>query len=61
MIRKGKLDDSPLPSEMEIAKADKEPLKAVLNHLSAFHKELDQIQTRLAQDMRVIHETIKGQ
>ena len=59
MIRKDKLDDSPLPSEIGIAKVDKEPLKTVLNHMSDFHKELSRIQTRLAQDMRVIHKTIK--
>ena len=44
------------PKEME-----QEPLNAVLSHLDAFHRELSQIQVRIAQDMRIIQKTIRGQ
>ncbi len=60
MIRKDKLEDSPQPVETENVNIDKAPLNTVLNHLSAFHKELSQIQSKLTQDMQIIQRTIKG-
>lgn len=63
MIRADKLDSLTQPTqadETRSTKTEKEPLRAVFSHMSAFHKELSQIQKRLAQDMRVIQRTIKG-
>ena len=63
MIRADKLDSLTQPAqanETRSTKTEKEPLRAVFSHMSAFHKELSQIQKRLAQDMRVIQRTIKG-
>jgi len=63
MIRADKLDSLTQPAqadETRSTKTEKEPLRAVFSHMSAFHKELSRIQKRLAQDMRVIQRTIKG-
>jgi DNA-binding SARP family transcriptional activator len=63
MIRAGKLDSPTQPTqrdEISSTKIEKEPLKAVFSHMSAFHQELSQIQKQLLQDMRVIQRTIKG-
>jgi len=63
MIRADELDSLTQPTQadqVEIAKTEKEPLMAVFSHLSAFQKELSQIQKQLAQDMRIIQRTIKG-
>ena len=63
MIRADKLDDLTRllqSDESRITKTEKEPLRAVFSHLSAFHKELSQMQKQLAQDMRIIRRTMKG-
>jgi len=63
MIRADKLDSLTQPAqadETRSTKTEKEPLRAVFSHMSAFQKELSQIQKRLAQDMQVIQRTIKG-
>jgi len=62
MIRADKMDGLTQPAqanETRSTKIEKEPLRAVFSHMSAFHKELSRIQKRLAQDMRVIQSTIK--
>ena len=63
MIRADKLDSLTQPAqanETRSTKTEKEPLRAVFSHLSAFQKELSQIQKQLVQDMRIIQRTIKG-
>jgi len=63
MIRADKLDSLTEPSQAiqtRSTKTEKEPLRTVFSHMSAFHKELSQIQKQLAQDMRVIQRTLKG-
>lgn len=62
MIRADKLEDltslpQTHPTRME--KTEKEPLKAVFSHLSAFHRELRQIQDQLIKDMQVIQRAMK--
>jgi DNA-binding SARP family transcriptional activator len=62
-IRADKLESPTPPTKAEkvgAAKRTKEPLTVVFSHLSAFHKELSQIQKQLAQDMQVIQRTIQG-
>lgn len=62
MIREDKLDSltqrTPT-NKLGIPQREKEPLRAVFSHLSAFHKDLSQIQEQLIQDLRVIQSTIK--
>jgi DNA-binding SARP family transcriptional activator len=62
-IRADKLDSLTQPAQAiqaKSAKIEKEPLRAVFQNMSTFHKELSRIQKQLVQDMRVIQRTIKG-
>lgn len=63
MIRADKLDSltrltTTDNTSMEVI--EQEQLKTIFSHLSAFHRELSQIQKQLTKDMRIIQRTIQG-
>ena len=63
LIRADKLESESQSSAFEEIRMDKsqaEPLRTIFSHLSAFQKELDQIQKQLTRDMQVIQRTLKG-
>lgn len=61
-IRADNLDSQASPNqtiETGIQNTDKEPLLAIFSHLSAFQKELSQIQKQLTQDIRFVQRAMK--
>ena len=62
MIRADKMDPLTNLTETHKTRLDKtenEPLRVVFSHLSAFHKELRQIEEQLTKDMRIIQKAMK--